>query len=95
MTGLELTDCSGQPARPHVAQGELGAGQTAYVYSAKGTSQRTRNPPRHGVRTPASAVRVGARERGTSSGTRQSDGARGAARRLTPLSASGWTAAAV
>jgi len=44
VTGLELTDCSGQD-HAHVytfAQGDLGAGETAYVYSAKGKNQRTR-----------------------------------------------------
>ena len=43
VTGLELTACSGQQ-HEHVysfPQGELAAGQTAYVYSGKGTSQRT------------------------------------------------------
>jgi hypothetical protein len=44
VTGLELTDCRGQH-HEHVysfPEGELAAGQTAYVYSAKGRSQRTR-----------------------------------------------------
>ena len=44
VTGLELTDCSGQD-HEHVytfPQGELAAGQTAYVYSGKGTNQLTR-----------------------------------------------------
>ena len=44
VTGLELTASSGQQ-HEHVytfPQGDLGAGQTAYVYSGKGTSQRTR-----------------------------------------------------
>jgi len=43
VTGLELTDCSGEQHK-HVysfPEGELGAGETAYVYSGKGTSQRT------------------------------------------------------
>ncbi len=43
MTALELTACAGQHHK-HVYSfpaGELGAGQTAYVYSEKGTSQRT------------------------------------------------------
>jgi hypothetical protein len=43
VTGLELTDCSGQH-HEHVytfPEGELAAGQTAYVYSGKGKSQRT------------------------------------------------------
>jgi hypothetical protein len=45
VTGLELTDCFAQH-HEHVysfPQGELAAGQTAYVYSAKGTNQLTRN----------------------------------------------------
>ena len=45
VTGLELTACSGQH-HEHVysfPKGELAAGETAYVYSGKGTSQRTRN----------------------------------------------------
>ena len=42
MTGLELTDC---PEHEHklvyaFPQGELGAGETAYVYSGKGKSRR-------------------------------------------------------
>ena len=44
VTGLELTDCSGQH-HEHVysfPKGELAAGETAYVYSKKGNSQRTR-----------------------------------------------------
>jgi len=44
VTGLELTDCFGQH-HEHVyafPEGELGAGETAYVYSGKGKSQRTR-----------------------------------------------------
>jgi hypothetical protein len=44
VTGLELTDCTGQ-SHEHVytfPAGELGAGETAYVYSLEGTSQRTR-----------------------------------------------------
>ena len=44
VTALELTDCSGQ-RHEHVysfTEGELAAGQTAYVYSGKGRSQRTR-----------------------------------------------------
>jgi hypothetical protein len=44
VTGLELTDCAGE-RHEHVysfPEGELGAGQTAYVYSGKGRSQRTR-----------------------------------------------------
>jgi len=43
VTGLELTDCSGEQ-HEHVysfPQGELAAGETAYVYSGKGKSQRT------------------------------------------------------
>jgi len=43
VTGLELTDCTGQHhERVYVfPEGELGAGQTAYVYSREGTSQLT------------------------------------------------------
>ena len=44
VTGLELTDCSGQH-HEHVysfPQGELAAGETAYVYSGTGKNQRTR-----------------------------------------------------
>jgi hypothetical protein len=44
VTGLELTVCSGQH-HEHVytfPKGELAAGETAYVYSGKGKSQRTR-----------------------------------------------------
>ena len=44
VTGLELTQCSGQE-HEHVytfPQGDLAAGQTAYVYTGAGTSQRTR-----------------------------------------------------
>jgi hypothetical protein len=43
VTGLELTDCCGQDHKHVYAfpQGELGAGEIAYVYSGKGTSQRT------------------------------------------------------
>jgi hypothetical protein len=44
VTGLELTDCTGE-RQEHVysfPEGKLGAGQTAYVYSGKGRSQRTR-----------------------------------------------------
>jgi len=44
VTGLELTDCPGEQ-HVHVysfPQGELAAGQTAYVYSGKGSNQRTR-----------------------------------------------------
>jgi hypothetical protein len=43
VTGIELTDCAGAPqARLLVSQGgELGAGETAYVYSGEGTSLRT------------------------------------------------------
>jgi len=44
VTGLELTDCCGQH-HEHVycfPAGELAAGQTAYVYSEEGTSQRSR-----------------------------------------------------
>jgi hypothetical protein len=44
VTGLELTDCTGQH-HEHVytfPEGELAAGQTAYVYSREGKSQRTR-----------------------------------------------------
>jgi hypothetical protein len=43
VTGLELTDCAGQH-HEHVysfPQGELGAGQTAYVYSREGDSRLT------------------------------------------------------
>ncbi len=43
VTGLELTDCTGQD-HEHVylfPQGDLGAGETAYVYTAKGKNQRT------------------------------------------------------
>ena len=43
VTGLELTDCRDQQ-HEHVYSfpaGELGAGETAYVYSEEGTSQRT------------------------------------------------------
>ncbi len=43
VTGLELTACSGEH-HEHVysfPQGELAAGQTAYVYSGKGSNQRT------------------------------------------------------
>jgi Lamin Tail Domain len=43
VTALELTDCSGQHHK-HVysfPKGELDAGETAYVYSEKGTNQRT------------------------------------------------------
>jgi len=43
VTGLELTDCCGEH-HEHVysfPQGELAAGETAYVYSAKGSNQRT------------------------------------------------------
>ncbi len=43
VTGLELTDSSGQH-HEHLytfPEGELAAGQTAYVYSGKGKSQRT------------------------------------------------------
>jgi hypothetical protein len=43
VTGLELTSCSGQH-HEHVysfPEGELGAGETAYVYSKQGKSQRT------------------------------------------------------
>jgi hypothetical protein len=42
VTGLELTDCAGQH-HEHVysfPEGELGAGETAYVYSQAGTSRR-------------------------------------------------------
>jgi hypothetical protein len=44
VTGLELTDCSAQH-HEHVyafPEGELAAGKTAYIYSGKGNSQRTR-----------------------------------------------------
>jgi hypothetical protein len=44
VTGLELTASAGQH-HEHVysfPQGDLGAGETAYVYSAEGKSQRTR-----------------------------------------------------
>ena len=43
VTGLELTEGSGEH-HEHVyafPEGELGAGETAYVYSGKGKSQRT------------------------------------------------------
>lgn len=43
VTALELTDCCGEQHK-HVysfPRGELGAGETAYVYSGKGTSLRT------------------------------------------------------
>jgi len=45
VTGLELTDSSGQDHELVYSfpRGELAAGETAYVYSGKGTSQRTRN----------------------------------------------------
>ena len=45
VTGLELTDCSGEHHEPVYTfpEGELEAGQTAYVYSGKGKSQRTRS----------------------------------------------------
>ena len=41
--GLELTNCSGEQHEPVYTfpQGELGAGETAYVYSKDGKSQRT------------------------------------------------------
>ncbi|HEX4344788.1 MAG TPA: lamin tail domain-containing protein [Solirubrobacteraceae bacterium] len=45
VTGLELTDCCGQH-HEHVyafPQGDLAAGQTAYVYSGTGTNQLTRS----------------------------------------------------
>jgi hypothetical protein len=45
VTGLELTHCRGQD-HEHVysfPQGDLGAGQTAYVYSGPGTNQLTRS----------------------------------------------------
>ena len=45
VTGLELTDCPGEDRHTHVysfPEGELAAGQTAYVYSGEGRSQRTR-----------------------------------------------------
>jgi hypothetical protein len=45
VTGLELTACSGQ-RHEHVyafPQGELAAGETAYIYSGKGKNQRTRS----------------------------------------------------
>src|SRR5215207_6601101 len=44
VTGFELTACSGEE-HEHVykfPEGKLAAGQTAYVYSGKGPSQRTR-----------------------------------------------------
>jgi Lamin Tail Domain len=44
VTGLELSESSGQDHQ-HVytfPQGELGAGETAYVYTGKGKSRRTR-----------------------------------------------------
>ena len=44
VTGLELTDRSGQE-HEHVytfPAGELDAGETAYIYSGKGKNQRTR-----------------------------------------------------
>jgi lamin tail-like protein len=43
VTGLELTDCCGEEHK-HVytfPKGELDPGETAYVYSGEGTSQRT------------------------------------------------------
>lgn len=43
VTGFELTDCPGED-HEHVysfPEGSLAAGQTAYIYSGKGTSQRT------------------------------------------------------
>jgi hypothetical protein len=44
VTGLELTDCTGEEHAPVYTfpRGELDAGETAYVYSGKGKSQRTR-----------------------------------------------------
>ena len=44
VTGLELTSCSGQDHELVYAfpEGELEAGQTAYVYSGEGRSHRTR-----------------------------------------------------
>ena len=44
VTGLELTDCAGD-VHEHVytfPEGELAAGETAYIYSGKGKAQRTR-----------------------------------------------------
>ncbi len=44
VTGLELTECSGEDHQ-HVYSfpaGDLGTGETAYVYSGKGKNQRTR-----------------------------------------------------
>lgn len=45
VTGFELTDCCGQDHELVYCfpEGELAAGQTAYVYSAEGTSQLTRS----------------------------------------------------
>jgi hypothetical protein len=45
VTGLELTSCAGEQ-HEHVytfPKGELGAGESAYVYSREGKSQRTRS----------------------------------------------------
>ena len=44
VTGLELTDCAGQDHALVYSfpRGELGGGETAYVYSGKGSNQRTR-----------------------------------------------------
>jgi hypothetical protein len=44
VTGLELTACSGEHHELVYAfpEGELAAGETAYVYSREGKSQRTR-----------------------------------------------------
>jgi hypothetical protein len=45
VTGLELTHCAGQHHELVYAfpQGDLAPGQTAYVYSGKGTSQLSRS----------------------------------------------------
>ena len=43
VTGLELTDCCGEHHEPVYTfpQGELGAGETAYIYTREGPSPRT------------------------------------------------------
>jgi hypothetical protein len=45
VTGLELTCCAGQQHEPVYTfpQGELGAGETAYIYSGTGKSHRLHN----------------------------------------------------
>ncbi|MDP1850433.1 MAG: lamin tail domain-containing protein [Solirubrobacteraceae bacterium] len=45
VTGLELTCCAGQDHEPVYTfpQGELDAGETAYIYSGTGKSHRLRN----------------------------------------------------